>query len=80
MQIYEQFKRFNEEKNFHHYSLLKMEVRRVMCFGEGGGGFVRAVRVEVACSVVGWKLLGMMRIYPADKEYYRFMKKLGETM
>ena len=37
-----------------------------MCFGEGEGGFVRAVRVDVVCfgreeagcSVVGWKLLG----------------------
>ena len=32
---------------------------------EGGGGMFGS-RVEV---------VGMMRMYPSDKEYYRFMKK-----
>jgi len=59
--MYLQFKRFNERKNFHHVSILKTEIKRVSYFGKN---FVAADRVVVDCSIMGWKLLNRLQIYP----------------
>jgi hypothetical protein len=61
--IYNQFKKFNQSKNFHHHSLLKSEIKRVLCFGDE---FVKPERCGAQCGISGWKLLRRLKIYPAD--------------
>lgn len=73
--IYQQFKKFNEIKNFHHWSLLQSEMKRVTYFGKD---FIKPERVDLNCSVMGWKLLKILQIYPKDEDYYRFLKNIGE--
>jgi hypothetical protein len=71
--MYIQFKRFNENKNFHHIAILQLEIRRVCCFGQR---FIAPERVPVDCSIVGWKLLADLKIYPLDEDYYQLIKSL----
>jgi hypothetical protein len=74
--IYNQFKKFNQGKNFHPHALLKEEVARVAAFGKG---FVRPERVAAQCSVSGWKLLKQIKLYPADEHYFAFLKAVDDT-
>ena len=61
--LYEQFKQFNENKNFHHVSVLRTELKRVACFGEK---LIAPHRADISCSVAGWRLLGHIQIYPRE--------------
>lgn len=69
--IYNQFKKFNQSKNFHHRTLLESEISRVACFGHN---FIRPERVGVLCSVGAWRLLKRLKIYPSDEKSYQFLK------
>lgn len=73
--IYSQFKKFNQTKNFHNYALLKSEIKRVQLFGSG---FIKAERCGAQCGIAGWKLLGKLKIYPADEDYYRFLRAVDD--
>jgi hypothetical protein len=50
-------------------------VRRVSCFGKN---FVKAERVGAQCSVAGWKLLHRIKLYPADEDYFAFLRKIDD--
>lgn len=73
--IYNQFKKFNQAKNFHPHTLLKQEVERVAAFGKG---FLKPQRVSAHCTVSGWKLLKHIQLYPADEHYYSFLKAVDD--
>ena len=33
-------------------------------------------RIPVNCSIMGWKLLAKIELYPKDEEYYQLLKFL----
>ena len=71
--FYSHFKTFNEKKNFHHYSTLKSEIRRVIAFGQN---FIVPERVPLSCSLSAWKLLKEIKMYPADSRRYHLLKTI----
>lgn len=73
--VYNQFKKFNQFRNFHPHTFLKEEVRRVVCFGNS---FIKPERVSAQCSVTGWKLLRGLKLYPADEGYYTLLKTIDD--
>ena len=68
--FYNQFKKFNEKKNFHHYSTLKSEISRVSVFGNN---FIVPERVPILCSLQAWKLLRDIKLYPADAQRFHLL-------
>lgn len=74
--MYNQFKKFNQYRNFHPLAMLKQEMRRVASFGKT---FMVPQRVSAQCSVGGWKLLHKLKLYPADEEYYTFLTTLDDV-
>ena len=73
--FYNQFKKFNERKNFHHLRTLGLEVKRVLCFGDK---FIRPTRVGISCSWPCWRLLRRLKIYPQDRERLKFMSVVDD--
>lgn len=69
--FYNQFKKFNERKNFHHLRTLRNEVERVCSFGQG---FLKPERIAIECSLPGWKLLKFLKLYPADPQLYNLLR------
>lgn len=74
--MYNQFKKFNQFRNFHPLAMLKQEVRRVSSFGKT---FIAPQRVSAQCSVGGWKLLHKLKLYPVDEEYYNFLTAIDDV-
>lgn len=74
--IYNQFKKFNQSKNFHHHALLKSEIKRVLCFGNT---FIKPEKSSAKCGIAGWKLLRKLKLYPADDDYYNFLKTVDDV-
>jgi hypothetical protein len=68
---YIEFKKFNESRNFHHVSVLKAEIKRVTYFGTK---FLQPERIAVDCSILGWKLLARLKLYPADEQTYALIR------
>lgn len=69
--LYEQFKRYNENRNFHHISVLGKEIKRV---GLLASESIKEERRDLECGLMGWKLLRKLAIHPVQEETYRLIE------
>lgn len=69
--LYLEFKQFNQSRNFHHLSVLQQEIKRITYFGKH---FLKPEQVPINCSLMGWKLLARLQLYPANPEIYQLIQ------
>jgi hypothetical protein len=51
--------------------VLQQEVKRIKYFGKH---FLQPERVPINCSLMGWKLLTKLKIYPQDPDIYQLIQ------